>query len=251
MTAAASRAIFETRVGLAEDGPSGNVQPQRILEWMQDAAAHASTLGGYPPDRYVREGFSWFIKEVLLVVDGPIRYGAPIVVETWVSDLRRFRSRREYRVSSAEVVVARGQADWMLLERDPVTGKVRPRRPDGALSAAFPRDPETVLSPGEVPEWGEEPTSAPDLGADTRRVRPTELDRHAHVNHVVYLAWLEDHARQNLGDQRELRAARLDYVLDARLDDTITITGWSDGDRVRQLASRDGKPVLRAVSRRS
>lgn len=209
---AAERSTWTTTVGLSSEGPSGHVQPQRILEWMQEAAAHASFLGGYPPARYLELGASWFIHEIQLAVDRPIRCRDELTVETWVSDLRRFRSRRQYRLTVGGVIVARAEADWLLLERDPDTGKIRPRHPDEALKAAFPRVPETVLLPGEIPDLDDEPERAPDLDVDVRHVHPTEIDRHGHVNNVVYLRWVEDHARLRLGDALELDRVRLEYV---------------------------------------
>lgn len=245
------RTWWRTQVGISAALPSGVIQPQRVLDWMQDAAASASTQGGYPPDRYAAMGASWFIREVILSIEAPIEYGAGVAIETWVSDLRRFRSRREYRaMSDAGVLLARAQADWVLLERAEATGKVRPLLPDEDLKAAFPRIPETVFAPDEVLEVADDDRER-GVFEDKRTVRPSELDRHGHVNHVMYLGWLEDHARLAFGDERELSFVRMVYLADARLKDEVTIRGRPEGDLVHHVVERAGQPLLRAIMRRT
>ncbi|MCK6550269.1 thioesterase [Myxococcota bacterium] len=245
------RARLSVRAGISSDGPNGRVLPERLLEWLQEAAAHGSDVAGYPPERYEGMGAGWIISETRFVIDRPIAYRDALVVETWVSDLRRFRSHRQYRVTRGDEVVARAEIDWMLLERDAATGKVRPLRPDAEMVAAFPRHDERVLAKDELPEIGPAPASEPELTDDERVVRPTEIDRNGHVNNVHYLGWLEDHARRALGDASELAAVHLEYLQEASLGDRVTVRGWSLGrGLVRQDVVRDGKPVLSAVSRR-
>jgi acyl-CoA thioesterase FadM len=247
MTTSLERALWRTEAPLSAEGPNGLVQPQRILEWMQEAAAHASRVAGYPPERYKEMGAAWFIREVVLVVDGEIRYGEKIAIETWIADNRRFRTHRQYRVTGDGKVVARGEVDWTLLERDPATGKVRPLRFDDGMKAAFPVVPERVIRAGEVPELGEDPERAFDLPSDERKVRPTEIDHNGHVNHVYYLEWLEDHARLGLGDALELQALRIAYVNDVRRAEKVSISGWSENGVLRQRIDRGDLAIARAV----
>ncbi len=238
---------WKTEAPLSAEGPNGLVEPSRIVEWMQEAAANASKVSGYPPERYKAMGAAWFIREVVLVVDGPIVYGEKIGVTTWVSDVRRFRTHREYRVLGDEAVVARGRVDWTLLERDPVTMKVRPLRFDDAMKEAFPIIPEKMIRDDEIPEWSDAPDRPPDLLTDVRKVRPTEIDHNGHVNHVRYVEWLEDHARLALGDALELSALRLEFVSDARRGEEVTIRGWQDGPVLKQRIDRGDRLLARAV----
>lgn len=232
--------------GLGAEGPNGAVMPQRILEWMQDAAANASTLAGYSPDRYRSMGAGWFVKEIELAVDAPIKYRDEIEIETWVSEFRRFRSKREYRLLVNGQTVARARADWMLLERDASSGKARPLRPDDDMLAAFPVLHEHAIAEHEVPAW-EEP-STPSAARDRRTVKPTELDRHAHVNHVVYATWLEDQVRLAQGDQGELKFLRIEWLLDAKRGDTVDVESWIEAGRIRQKIVRESEVLLRSCS---
>lgn len=234
-------------VRLSEVGPEGRVWPHRYLEWMQEAAAAASSAGGYPPDRYQQMGAAWFIREINLAVDRDIEFGDEVELDTWVSDLRRFRSRRQYRVRVGDEVVARAEADWLFLSLDRATMKVKPKHPDDAMKAAFPIVPERVLAPDEVPTWPEAPGAV--LQRRERRVEPTEIDRHGHVNHVHYLAWLEDQARE-AGEAGPLTFARLFYEADARpLDPLVEHLSRVDGGWYHEIHRGDAL-VLRGLTRR-
>lgn len=243
------RVRWRTEVGLSAVGPDGLAWPQRLLEWMQEAAAQASTAGGFPPDRYAEMGAAWFIREIHLAVDRPPRFGEALEIETWVSDLRRFRSRRQYRMTVGGELVARGEVDWLFLEQDPKTRKVKPKHPDETMKAAFPIRPDKVIDPSEHPSWPA-PEAGEALAPFTRRVKPTEMDRHGHVNHVHYLTWVEDHARLVIPNCRPLRFVRLFYDNDAKTSDSLDLTvsavegGWF------HRVVRGETPVLRAFVRR-
>lgn len=243
-----ARYWWNSSVRLSELDPGGRVQPYRILEWFQDAAAFASTEGGFPPDRYVQMGAAWFIREIQLEIDRAPGYGEPLEVETWVSDLRRFRTRREYLVRASGAIVARGQADWLYLERDPKSGKIKPRHVDEEMKIAFAIEPVTAIRPEDVLAWTD-PLPVP-RAREPRRVHPHDIDGQGHANHTVYLRWLEDLALEQAPDTR-LGAARLEYLQDAKVGDTIEVT-WAPGrgDHSTQWIERAGQRLARAEVRR-
>lgn len=243
-----SAAAWRTIAGLGAEGPNGHVMSHRVLEWMQDAAANASVLGGYPPDRYRSMGCGWFVKELCLAIDRPIRYRDEIAIETWVSDFRRFRSHRESRLYANGELAARARTEWLLLERG--QDRVRPRLPDAELIAAFPVREERAID--EVPAWDDDPKNEALYGArEMRTVQPTELDRHEHVNHVVYLEWLEDHTRNQYGPRSELKFVRLEYASDAKIGDPIAVEARRLDDRLDHRVTRNGLLVLRSISLRA
>jgi acyl-CoA thioesterase FadM len=233
-----ARTRWSTEVGYSGLSPSGATRMHRVAEWFQDAAVHASREGGYPPSRYETMGRSWFVKELELIVDHPIEYGETITVETWISDVRRFRSHREYRVfDGGGRVVARGRVDWLFLEQDPATRKVRPAIPDEEMVTAFPVVDERAI---EDPLQLIIPDAPPTLEMH-RVVRPSEIDRHDHVNHTAYVRWIEDLALP-------IQRIQLRFEKDARPGDELSVRAWFDGDRGFVEARRaDGRILLAAL----
>ncbi len=239
--------FWSSNVRISEMGASGRVLPHRVVEWLQEAAASASTQAGYPPERYLQMRAAWFVRELKMIIDAQVDYEAPIVVETWISTLRRFRSHREYIVRSGGTVVARGQTEWLFLEmRD--EGGVRPRLPDEAMKAAFPRDPVFAIEDSETPAYVE--PEGPPAHTDARRIRPSDIDRNGHVNNVRYLAWLDDHGRLVHPD-RDIVAARMTYLLDARPGDRVDLHLHETEEGDAQFIHRGEDRIMRALIRRA
>ena len=238
---------FETRVRMSELGPEGRLLPYRVLEWMQEAAAFASSEAGYPPDRFRQMNAAWFIREILLVIEGFAEYGESVRVETWVSDLRRFRSRREYRVQVGNRRVAVGQADWFLLSFAAEPPLLRPLRPDDEMKAAFPIRVEHVVASEQIPEWPVNASSG-EFPTIERSVRPSEIDHNGHVNHTHYLAWFDDHA-MSLGNG-PLQSVRLYYENDARMGEDVSLSCTPAAGGTYHEVRRDGQRLARAMTRR-
>lgn len=232
-----TRIRWTTRARYTALDPDGFVRAHRVAEWFQEAAVHASSAAGYPPARYAEIGASWMVRQLEIAVDEPVEYDEPVTIETWVSDLRRFRSHREYRALGASGrVVARGRAEWLLLElRD---GRARPRLPDDEMRAAFAPGGDVVLETG-LPL--DRPDGAPGREM-TRSVVATELDRHHHVNHTAYVGWIEDAGLS-------IAAARLLYEKDARLGDDLSVVSFVSATRgLVEVTRPSGRIMVAGVS---
>lgn len=198
-----------------------------MVDLMQEAAAWHCEAAGWSLDRTLGEGLLWFVRELVVSVERPVRRGESLTVETWVSDFRRFRTHREYRVLVGEEVAARGQADWLFLARSP-EGAIRPRRLPEDMVHDFAFDDETSLGDRPKPAW-------PDLEGTpsfrmVREVMASELDENDHVNHARYLDWWEDaFAKAGLAAPSTLR---LEYLKDANAGDEIAVEIFEGGGRI-------------------
>lgn len=217
--------------------------PAAIVDWLQNAAAVHCEQAGWSIDRLREEGSVWFVRELELKLEAPARHLDPIEVETWVSDLRRFRTHREYLVRSGDRVVARAQADWLFLGTTK-TGGLRPRRPPQTMKDSFPFDETTAFG-------AETPLAFPDADIDTRprlerTIMPSELDENGHVNHAVYLDWIEDEAALN--GRPALERVRLEFLDDAGPGDAVKIASGSMTPRLEEAVriEEGGRCLVRA-----
>jgi acyl-CoA thioester hydrolase len=114
-------------------------------------------------------------------------YGDELEVTTWVSDMKRVTSNREYEIArvSDGARVARARVNWVYI--DFKTGQ--PTR--------IPEDFKTAFDPsGELEDLGirmQKPRKADDSYRyhSRRRVQTYEVDTAQHVNNAVYLHWIE------------------------------------------------------------
>jgi len=153
--------------------------------YMQEAAIEASTEAGYSPAWYREHNTSWFIRQLSIRYYLQATYGDELDVTTWVSDLRRVMSNREYNITrvSDGALVARARVNWVYI--DLKTGQ--PLR--------LPKEFERAFAPtGEMEELGiRMPKPRVTENAyryhTQRRVQTHELDTAQHVNNAVYLHW--------------------------------------------------------------
>ena len=205
----------------------------------------ASNRNGYPLERYERMQAAWYIREVAMQIDGPISFGADVRVVTWVSNYRRFRSRREYLIEADGAVRARAQAEWLFLRVEPDSGKVSPFHFDEDMLRAFLRDPTTAIDRADALAFGG--PVEPDHTMQ-RTAMPSSIDRYGHVNHVHYLAWVTDHLCVAGMNPRGLQRVRLQFLADVKAHDGLTLRLERNGDGARHEIVRDDERVARAVT---
>ena len=118
-------------------GHVGNVE---YLKWMQAAAIEHSTAQGWPPERYHQVGAGWVVRSHTIHYLQPALAGQQILVLTWVSDFRKTRSLRKYKIvrPADGSVLAQAATDWAYIG---MQHRV-PRRIPRELADAFPLVPE-------------------------------------------------------------------------------------------------------------
>jgi acyl-CoA thioester hydrolase len=165
---------------------TSHVHDSVFLNYVQQAAFEASADAGFDTRRYSALGTIWVIRQQTIVFFVPLTYGDTVEVTTWVSDMRRVRSHREYelRRASDNRLVAVAQADWVYIDATTFFPRRIPQeavekfQPNGrsALDLTLP------LEPAEVVEGR--------AFVYHHRVKGYELDNLRHVNNANYLNWL-------------------------------------------------------------
>jgi acyl-CoA thioester hydrolase len=103
---------------------NGHVNNVSYVQWMQDIAVeHYEAIGGLNPMQLI--GATWVVREHRIEYFLPAFEGEEIEIRTWVENLRRVRSLRQYefvRRSDGKTLV-KGETDWVFV--DPNTGAPR------------------------------------------------------------------------------------------------------------------------------
>lgn len=175
------------RIRHYEQDSFGHVNNAVYANYLQEAAIEASTDAGFSPAWYELNETGWVIRELAIRYYLQAAYGDELSVKTWVSDIRRVSSTREYLMTRSvdNARVARARVNWVYL--DTRTGK--PARVTDNFALAF--EPS-----GKSEELGirlQKPQKTDDAFRyrSRRRVQTYELDTLRHVNNAVYLHWIE------------------------------------------------------------
>jgi acyl-CoA thioester hydrolase len=237
----------------------GELRPTRLLHFLQQAASDASAAVGFDVDWYERAGALWVIRRTIVDFLEPVLYRDELAVRTWVSDIRRVRSQREYEVRRPRdsTLVARGSTDWVYID----LARGAPAQP--------PEDMRRLLMPdvGARPRPPRAAATPPAQAARaSRRVELADLDSVAHVNNAHYAGYVEQALYDALAErgwrvEPQHRTARLrvlrhdlEYFAEAQYDDRLDAVVWTtaaDGSRFGSecTLSRDGTRVLHGSSR--
>jgi acyl-CoA thioester hydrolase len=96
----------------------GHANNLAYLEWMQSAALAHSAAQGWPAQRYHSLGAGWVVRSHAIKYVRSALAGDEIVVRTWVADMKRFSSRREYRIvrSTDGALLAKAATQWAFVD---------------------------------------------------------------------------------------------------------------------------------------
>jgi acyl-CoA thioester hydrolase len=166
----------------------GHVNNAVYVNYMQEAAIEASADAGFGPAWYSERGTNWVIRKLSVRYLLPARYLDELQVRTWISEVRRATCTREYSITRIGdgAQVARARAQWVYL--DSTTGKLT--RIPAEISERFAPTDEPQEELGIRMQKAEKTVDAFRY-VTRRRVQTFELDTLQHVNHAVYLNWIE------------------------------------------------------------
>ena len=139
-------AVFEYHLQVASDAidSQGHANNLEYLRWMQEAALAHSAAQGWPIERYQQHGSGWVVRSHWIEYLLPAYVGDDLSVLTWVSNFRKVRSLRKYKIvrTSDGVAMARAETDWTYVGLEHRV----PRRVPAALLDAF-----VVVNPEDEP----------------------------------------------------------------------------------------------------
>jgi len=203
------------RVRFDECDPAGQLRSSGYLRYAQDVAWIHSERLGYDRAWYAERGIGWLVRGIQLIVLEPSRASDELLITTQVIGYRRVLVRR-----SADVRATDGRrvaivlTDYVMIDE-----RGAPARVPAEFSTRFgvpaePFRPTRVSLPAA-------PSSAPEVRFAARQ---HELDPLGHVNHAVYLDWIDEAA-----DPMALeppRRYRLEYLLPVARATSLVATSW-------------------------
>ena len=94
-----------------------HVNNQEYLRWMQDVAIEHSTLRGWPMERYLQSGASWYVKSHFIDYVRPALLGDTLLACTWVAGMSERSSPRRtlFLREHDHQIVARAETQWIFV----------------------------------------------------------------------------------------------------------------------------------------
>ena len=162
----------------------GELRTPVLLRFLWQSASDASTAVGYDMEWYERAGTLWIIRRTRVEILAPVHYRDALTVRTWVADIRRVRSQRQYEVRKGDGdTVARATTDWVYVD----LGRGALVQPPVEMQKALM--PDGVTSQPRLPSLAAPPPATAERGM--RRVEFADLDTVNHVNNAQYSIFVE------------------------------------------------------------
>lgn len=226
---------WRVQVRTYETNRFGMVNNVSYLNYLEETATQASADAGYPMQWYLDNHAMWIIRKMTIRYERPAFYGDELELETWVSDLQRVRSHRDYEIrrvkDNQRIVHAR--ANWVFVD----TQTMRPQRVVSDFVESFGLQ-EKTLEPIVVRLKNPQQPANPRTFITEHEVKTYEIDMVGHVNNSMYPRWTEHAALtilRNMGwsferQQTELNATfmmvgrEIEYFQAAQEGDKIRIS---------------------------
>lgn len=113
-------AVHELRFDVPETAvdENGHVNNVAYVNWMQDVAVEHSAVCGWPAERYMKLGRSWFVRRHTVEYLRPAFADQPMRVMTWVSRAGSRSSDRSYLFvhGTTDVVHAWAHTVWVWID---------------------------------------------------------------------------------------------------------------------------------------
>ncbi|MDR2100465.1 MAG: acyl-CoA thioesterase [Campylobacteraceae bacterium] len=121
-------AIYEHKIVVLQSAIDTNMHVNNVVyvQWMQDAAtAHSDSLG-FTSEFYDKIGSTWVARSHFIEYLSPAFLGEELVVQTWISSIKRFSSNREYAFfrKSDKMLLARAKTVWIYLNANGKPGRI-------------------------------------------------------------------------------------------------------------------------------
>ncbi|MGO9171046.1 MAG: acyl-CoA thioesterase [Rhodomicrobium sp.] len=155
--------VKQLRVGEDAIDLHGHVNNQEYLRWMEEVAIEHSSAQGWPMERYLDSGVSWYVRSHFIEYLRPAQLGDEITVCTWVAAMTERESPRRtlfLRNASRRQILARAETRWTFVDirrgrAIPIPDKVR-----SAFEIVESED-EALRQAGWLPDAGSIPFKTP------------------------------------------------------------------------------------------
>ncbi len=111
--------IKQLRAGEDAIDVHGHVNNQEYLRWMEEAAIEHSSAQGWPMERYLDSGGSWYVRSHFIEYLRPAQLGDEIAVCTWVAAMTERESPRRtlfLRNASRRQILARAETQYTFVD---------------------------------------------------------------------------------------------------------------------------------------
>ena len=187
----------------------------RLGDCILTTAGRNATENGFGMQALHEINVTWVLSKIAIELAAPLREFQHYAVETWVEDVGRFGTRRNFNILDERGnTIGGARSAWAMLN-------LATRRPVDLQSLEGLKD---SAEGGNPPI--EKPMRLPDVGGESisrHTIKYSDIDLNAHVNSVSYVKWLCDLFPRETYSQKFIRRFELNYINESLWGERIEI----------------------------
>lgn len=207
-----------------------------IINYMLNVAGIDAHNKGFGVDALQGQSFTWVLSRLAVEISRQPRQYDEVRIETWVNEFNRLSSTRNFRMKSADEVVACGVSQWCLFNM--VT---RQSVDMSLLKDVYERAMVDVESPIAHPARIRNVEAATSL---SRPVVYSDIDFNRHVNTLRYIDMMFDAMPLECIESGRGMRIDLNFLAEARYGEVLTIGSSVEGNVWMFEVSSDAGKVL-------
>lgn len=226
------------KMGLKDIGRDNKIKNKAILEMLENIAAYHSDSIKSGANENSKKGIAWVLLEwKLKVIERPV-YGQELTVRTWVRNMRKFFSDRDFEIYDENnnlCVIATSK--WALI--DIKEGKMT-RIPDEMIEK-YENEEKDVFE-GEKLEKIEIPTEfSKQIKYEVIR---KDIDMNKHMHNLYYLDLAYETLPEEVYEKRPFNNIRITYKKEIKLGEVVTCKySNQDNKNIIVIESSDDKTL--------
>lgn len=227
-----------------EAGFQKSIQPEALLNYLQDAAFGHSVSRGFSAFQLFKKGLAWVLSRYHIQVKRYPSVGEEVHIRTWYPGSEKPFYLRDWEVLDAkDKVLALATSSWLILDMK----TMKPVDDGGLLDRLEPRPMRAIDDAFDpLPELT-------DSQFESRFcVRLSDTDMNRHVNHVHYIQWALESAARHTPEGSVPLEMEAGYRAEARFGDNIIarVQDLGAGTFCHQLVREsDGRELTRLQTR--
>lgn len=211
----------------SEMGPDYRLKNESAARYFQECFAQYCTSKHLAAFHISKDHLKWIITEMNIeFLDQMPRWSENVLVEVWLSEVKRYRLYVDFQLLYQGKVITRGDSSWYILNSE--TG-----RPSNVadIASRFELLPELTLGSRQKNSFApEEGTTAELFGEQHHKVTFFDLDFNYHVNNLCYTAIAFNPIPVEFLNKNILRSYSVKYSKETFLNDELYCRVQRQGD---------------------
>ena len=185
---------------------SFQLKPVALIRRMEEAAIRHTDLVGLPAkELFHGQGLAWMMHKIGMKIHSLPTYGQELTVSTWSKGIKGYRALREFEIKGGDKTLVSATSLWLLYD---LTAQ-RLKRIPAEMAAAYEIEPVPALD-WDLATW-KPGTDFPAHSTVPITTRASDFDIYGHVNHAVYLDYIDTALARSRGGHTWLGETRVAF----------------------------------------